>query len=174
MGLPYTTPFYSQIGAINVILNGINFGSAEASILSPGSPNYQSLNQQQRQAFETIQLLQLHLGESTANSFINSSIFYLSFGKDDFTHFFHNNNSSLGNNNGFDFAHILVQQMTNAVRSLYASNVRKIVCAGVLPLGCAPHVLVKFGRQYEESVLGGGGQGGAGVQQAIGGEYNRH
>lgn len=136
MELPYTTPFYSQNGSINRILDGLNFGSAEASILSPRSRSYQSLNQQLRQAFETIQLLQLQLGESTANTFINSSVFYLSFGKDDFTDFFHNN--SLGKN-GFDFAHILVEQMTNAVRSLYASNVRRIVCAGVVPLGCAPH-----------------------------------
>ncbi|KAL1555127.1 GDSL esterase/lipase-like isoform X1 [Salvia divinorum] len=139
MKLPYTTPFYSQNGSIDRILGGLNFGSAEASILSPRSRNYQSLNQQLRQALETIQLLQLQLGESTANTFINSSVFYLSFGIDDFTDFFHNN--SLGNN-GFDFAHILVEQMTNGVRSLYASNVRKIVCAGVVPLGCAPQALL--------------------------------
>lgn len=139
MKLPYTTPFYSQNSSINRILGGLNFGSAEASILSPHSRNYQSLNQQLRQAFETIQLLQLQLGESIADSFINSSVFYLSFGKDDFTDFFHNNSLA---NNGFEFAHILVEQMTNAVRSLYASNVRKIVCAGVVPLGCAPQALL--------------------------------
>lgn len=134
MGLPYTTPFYTQNSSINVILGGVNFGSAEATILYPGSRNYQSLNQQLRQAFETIQLLQLQLGEAAANSFINSSIFYLSFGKDDFTDFFHNN--SMGNGS---FTRILVHQMANAIRSLYTSNARKIVCAGVLPLGCAPH-----------------------------------
>ncbi|XP_057802372.1 GDSL esterase/lipase At1g71250-like [Salvia miltiorrhiza] len=161
MRLPYTTPFYSQNGSINRILDGLNFGSAEASILSSSSRNYQSLNQQLRQAVETIQLLQLQLGESTADTFINSSIFYLSFGKDDFIDFFHGN--SLGNN-GFDFAHILVEQMTNAVKTLYASNVRKIVCAGVVPLGCAPHALLL------ES--GGGGGDGDGTRRACLDEVN--
>lgn len=146
MGLPYTIPFYSQNGSIQGILGGVNFGSAEATILYPGSRSYQSLNQQLRQAFETTQLLQLQLGQETANKFIESSIFYLSFGKDDFIDYFLNNSSSRTGfkNNGQNFTRILVHQMTNAIRSLYATNVRKIVCAGVLPLGCAPHLRLKF------------------------------
>lgn len=149
MGLPYATPFYSQNGSIKGILDGLNFGSAEATILYSGSRSYQSLNQQLRQAFETIQLLQLQLGEEAASNFIHSSIFYLSFGKDDFTDYFHNN--SLGKKSGQEFADILVHQMTNALRSLYDSDVRKIVCAGVLPLGCAPHVLLKSDRRRRKA-----------------------
>ncbi|KAL8531055.1 hypothetical protein ACS0TY_007897 [Phlomoides rotata] len=142
MGLPYTTPFYSQNGSIPEIQQGINFGSAEATILYPGSSNYQSLNQQLRQAFETLQLLQLQLGQETATNFIRSSVFYLSFGKDDFLDYFLRNSSETGfKYNGQNFTQILVHQMMNAIRSLYASNVRKIVCAGVLPLGCTPHLM---------------------------------
>ncbi|KAI3450096.1 hypothetical protein Pfo_006761 [Paulownia fortunei] len=141
MGLPNTIPFYSQNGSIHEILGGVNFGSAEATILYPSSRSYQSLNQQLRQAFETIQLLQLQLGEEVANNFIQSSLFYLSFGKDDFIEYFHNNSSGIGfKYSGRNFSHILVHQMTNAIRNLYATNVRKIVYAGVLPLGCAPHI----------------------------------
>ncbi|KAG8388881.1 hypothetical protein BUALT_Bualt02G0171300 [Buddleja alternifolia] len=144
MGLPYTIPFYSQNGSIHEILGGVNFGSAEATILYPDGRSYQSLNQQLRQAFETIQLLQLQLGEETANNFVKSSLFYLSFGKDDFIDHFLNNSSGIGvNYSGSEFSHILARQMTNAIRNLYANNVRKIVCAGVLPLGCAPRILLK-------------------------------
>ncbi|KAK6164010.1 hypothetical protein DH2020_000874 [Rehmannia glutinosa] len=146
MGLPKTTPFFSQNGSIHTILGGVNFGSAEATILYPSSRSYQSLNEQLRQAFETIQLLQLRLGEETANNFIESSIFYLSFGKDDFIDYFLNNSSSSGiglKYSAQNLSHILVHQMTNAVRNLYDNNVRKIVCAGVLPLGCAPRILLK-------------------------------
>ncbi|KAL3653275.1 hypothetical protein CASFOL_002956 [Castilleja foliolosa] len=141
MGLPNTVPFYSQNGSINNILGGVNFGSAEATILYPSSRSYQSLNQQLREASEIIQLLQLHLGNEEANDFVKMSIFYLSFGKDDFIDYFVSNSSGIGRN----FSHILVQQMTNAVRNLYANNVRKIVCAGVLPLGCAPRMLLRSG-----------------------------
>ncbi|KAH6814270.1 hypothetical protein C2S51_023288 [Perilla frutescens var. frutescens] len=146
MGFPYSTPFYSQNGSIKGIIDGLNFGSAEATILYrySGSLSYQSLNQQLRQAFETIQLLELQLGEETANNFIRSSIFYLSFGKDDLTDFFYN--KSLGHS-GEEFTDILVHQMRNAITSLYASNVRKVICAGVLPLGCAPHVLRNITRK---------------------------
>lgn len=154
MGLPYTTPFYSQNGSIHEILRGINFGSAEATILYPGSSNYQSLNQQLRQAFETLQLLQLRLGQETATNFIKSSVFYLSFGKDDFLDYFLHNSSETGfKYNGQNFTQILVHQMTNAIRSLYASNVRKVVCAGVLPLGCSPRLMTSSGCFGEANTL---------------------
>ncbi|KAK4419700.1 hypothetical protein Salat_2382900 [Sesamum alatum] len=144
MALPNTIPFYSQNGSIHGILGGVNFGSADATILYPGSRSYQSLNQQLRQAFDIIQLLQLQLGEETADSFIRSSVFFLSFGKEDFIDYLLNNSSGIGFvHSSQNFTDILVHQMTNAVRNLYATNVRKIVCAGVLPLGYAPHLLLK-------------------------------
>ncbi|KZV31877.1 GDSL esterase/lipase-like [Dorcoceras hygrometricum] len=144
MGLQSSTPFYGQNGTIYGLLGGVNFGSAQATILSPRSRSYQSLNQQLRQAFETIQLLQLHLGEERAKHFVKSSLFYLSFGKDDFIRYFVDTSSGFSiKYNGTEFSRILARQMTNAVRNLYASNVRKIVCSGVLPLGCAPHMLLK-------------------------------
>ncbi|XP_073272552.1 GDSL esterase/lipase At1g71250-like [Primulina huaijiensis] len=144
MGLQSAKPFYGQNGTIYGLLGGVNFGSAQATILSPRSRSYQSLNQQLRQAFETIQLLQLHLGEEPAKHFVKSSLFYLSFGKDDFIEYFVDNKSSFNiKYNGTEFSRILVRQMTNAVRNLYASNVRKIICSGILPLGCAPRILLK-------------------------------
>lgn len=145
IGLPPIIPFYSQNGSIGGILDGVNFGSAEASILFPGSQNYQSLNQQLRQAFETIQLLQIQLGEDITSHFVKSSLFYLSFGKDDFINYFVNNFSRTNRMySGQDFAHILVSQMTNAIRHLYSVNVRKIIVAGVLPLGCTPQMLLRW------------------------------
>ncbi|KAL3828654.1 hypothetical protein ACJIZ3_017456 [Penstemon smallii] len=156
MGLPYTIPFYSQNSSIHGILGGVNFGSAEATILYPESQGYQSLNQQLRQVFETIQLLQLQLGEKTANDFISSSLFYISFGKDDFIDYFLYNSSKISslNYSGQNFSHILVHQMTNAIRNLYATNVRKIIVSGVLPLGCAPRLLLKWDNSSESEKKG--------------------
>ncbi|CAA3023787.1 GDSL esterase lipase 7-like [Olea europaea subsp. europaea] len=142
MNLSYAIPFYSQNGTIHDLLTGVNFGAAHATILYVGSRGYQSLNQQLRQTFETIQLLQLWLGQEFATEFIESSLFYLSLGKDDFIDYFHSNSSRISPRfSGQNFTHILVNQMTNAIRNLYANDARKIVCAGILPLGCAPRML---------------------------------
>ncbi|XWS28452.1 hypothetical protein CRYUN_Cryun25bG0070300 [Craigia yunnanensis] len=88
MGLPYTVPFYSQNGSIEGLLSGVNYGAAQATILSPSSLSHQSLNQQLRQVFETLQLLELQLGQESSYHFVRSSLFYLSFGKDDYIDLF--------------------------------------------------------------------------------------
>lgn len=142
MGLPNIPPFYSQNGSIEELLRGINFGSAEATIMNPSSQNYQSLNQQLRQVFETIELLFLQLSQRSVIRFIRSSIFYLSFGKDDYIDLFLRNSSgSLLEYSSQEFANILATQMVHVMRNLYDMNVRKIICMGILPLGCTPRMV---------------------------------
>lgn len=142
MGLQYVKPFYSQNGSMEELLNGVNFGAAQATIMYPKSRSYQSLNQQLRQAFETIQILQLQLGQDTAKSLIESSLFYLSFGKDDLINYLVDDESATSPGySGLNFTHILVDQMINVIENLYDANVRKIVCMGILPLGCSPSVM---------------------------------
>ncbi|KAK0603819.1 hypothetical protein LWI29_009046 [Acer saccharum] len=145
MGLPYIPPFYSQNGSVEALLNGVNYGSAQATIMNPSSQSYQSLNQQERQVFETFQLLQLELGEESAKNFIKSSVFYLSFGKDDYIDLFLRNFSGvMFRYSGQQFAHILVNQMIHVIRNLYDANVRKIICMGILPLGCTPRTVLEW------------------------------
>ncbi|KAH7541890.1 GDSL esterase/lipase At1g71250 [Ziziphus jujuba] len=142
MGLPNIPPFYSQNGSIEELLRGINFGSAEATIMNPSSQNYQSLNQQLRQVFETIELLYLQLSQRSVIQFIRSSIFYLSFGKDDYIDLFLRNSSgALLEYSSQEFANILATQMVHVIRNLYNLNARKIICMGILPLGCTPRML---------------------------------
>uniref|UniRef100_A0A803LXH4 GDSL esterase/lipase n=1 Tax=Chenopodium quinoa TaxID=63459 RepID=A0A803LXH4_CHEQI len=147
MGLPNTPTFYEQNGTIQGILSGINYGSAQATILPFANiPTFQSLNQQQRQAFETIQLLQLQLGEQEAHQFISSSIFYLSLGKDDYINFLFGNSSFSSGYSGDTqmVPRLLVDELTNALRNLYDAGVKKIVTMGVYPLGCAPRTVVNW------------------------------
>ncbi|CAK7329200.1 unnamed protein product [Dovyalis caffra] len=142
MGLPNSPPFYRQNGSIEGLRKGVNYGSAHATIISPRSHSHQSFNQQLRQVYETFQLLLLQYREDRAQDFIKSSIFYLSFGKDDYVDLFLRNASGLMlKYSGQEFAHILVNQMVNAIRILYDANVRKIISTGVLPLGCTPRVV---------------------------------
>ncbi|GAB2214815.1 hypothetical protein Drorol1_Dr00019179 [Drosera rotundifolia] len=145
MGLPKVPPFYVENDTVSGMLHGLNFGSALATIISTNSssPRFQSLNQQLRQVLDVIQLLQLQLGFETANQFIQSSVFHLSFGKDDYIHFLRHNSSltsetrhESGCQN--EFCRDLVDEMMKVVRELYDANARKIICLGILPLGCAP------------------------------------
>ncbi|EOY33147.1 hypothetical protein QUC31_019092 [Theobroma cacao] len=145
MGLPYTAPFYRQNGSIEGLLSGVNYGAAEATIMSPNSLSHQSLNDQLRQVFETLQLFELQLGRESAYHFIRSSIFYLSFGKDDYIGLFLRNFSGvMVKYSGHEFAQILVNQMVNAMRNLYDLNVRRVICMGILPLGCTPSFLLEW------------------------------
>ncbi|KAM7522718.1 hypothetical protein LguiA_012620 [Lonicera macranthoides] len=123
--------------------------------MSPSSPSHQSLNQQLRQSFDTLQLLQLLLGQESANQFIRSSLFYLSFGINDYIdHFL--DQSTNQKYNSETFARILVDQMVNAIKDLHNANVRRIVVMGILPLGCAPRMLwEKFNSTVGYRDLGG-------------------
>ncbi|KAI3678414.1 hypothetical protein L6452_37705 [Arctium lappa] len=156
IGLPYPIPFYSQNGSTEVLLRGVNLGSTGATIMSnPTNPVLQSLNQQLRQAFEIFQLLQLELGQETANDFIQSStLFYLSFGKDDYIDFFRNNSAKGPGSDSEKLSRVLVDQMTNAIQYLYGSSVRKFVLMGILPLGCAP----RFSPSTNDSASRGHGE----------------
>ncbi|KAJ6671721.1 hypothetical protein OIU85_015464 [Salix viminalis] len=142
IGLPDSQPFYSQIGSIEGLIKGVNYGSAHATIISPSSQSHPSFNQQLRQVYETFQLLQLQLRQDRAQDFIKSSMFYLSFGRDDYVDLFLRNSSGMMlKYSGQEFARILANQMVHAIRTLYDANVRKIIITGILPLGCAPRVV---------------------------------
>ncbi|XP_057536283.1 GDSL esterase/lipase At1g71250-like [Amaranthus tricolor] len=147
MNLPAIPTLHDQNGTIEGILNGINYGSAQATILARSNgPTFQSLNQQLRQAFETIQLLQLQLGQVETQNFLSSSVFYMSLGKDDYINFLFENASLPSNYNGNIqmIPRMLVDEMTNALRDLYDGGVRKVVVMGVYPLGCAPRSVVNW------------------------------
>lgn len=110
--------------------------------MNQGSYSHQSLTQQLRQVSESMQLLQLQLNKDTALQFTKSSIFFLSFGKEDYIDLFLNSSSSpMFNHSSQNFATILANQMANAVRYLYNANARKIICLGIMPLGCTPRIV---------------------------------
>lgn len=128
IGLPNSSTFYSQNGSIEALLNGVNFGSAKATIMNPIISNYQSLNQQIRQVFETIQLLQLQLGQNIASDFIQSSIFYLSFGKDDYTELYLVRGSS---------SSMCIEESWSLFRTRKSTvSSESVPCCGVGLIGC--------------------------------------
>ncbi|XP_026427718.1 GDSL esterase/lipase At5g37690-like isoform X1 [Papaver somniferum] len=134
MGLLRFQHFMLINGTIEGLGNGINFGSTQGTILSSRRLGFQGLNQQLCQAYETLQLLQLQLGQEV----IESSVFYLSLGKDDYINFLHPDSSGARHRFSKEvFTQILVNQMIRVVKDLYNANVKKIICMGIGPLGCA-------------------------------------
>ncbi|KAI3905747.1 hypothetical protein MKW92_010542 [Papaver armeniacum] len=132
MGLPRIPAFHADNGTIEGLENGINFGSTQATILSSGRLGFQGLNQQLRQAYATLQL-----GQDKAQEVIESSMFYLSLGKDDYINFLHPDSSGVRHRFSKEVStQILVNQMIRVVKDLYNANVKKIVCMGIGPLGC--------------------------------------
>jgi len=157
IGLTSIQPFYTQNGSLDEILGGLNFGSTQATIMNQGGFSHQSLNQQLRQVSESMQLLQLQLSEKTALEFTKSSIFFLSFGKEDYIDLFlHNSSNPMLNQSVQYFATILVNQMANAMRYLYDANARKIICLGVLPLGCTPRIAWESNQTSDGDINGNG------------------
>ncbi|KAL8140940.1 LOW QUALITY PROTEIN: hypothetical protein V2J09_006961 [Rumex salicifolius] len=149
MGITTVPSFYSLNGSVQSLINGVNFGSTQGNILlDPPNPSFQSLNQQLRQVFQTLQLLSLHLIPSIATNHIQSSIFYLSFGKEEFIRFFlHEYNSTLPSSLRHRprvFLHVLADQLVRFIQHLYDGDARKIVVMGILPLGCAPRTVLKW------------------------------
>ncbi|TKY45284.1 GDSL esterase/lipase [Spatholobus suberectus] len=55
-----------------------------------------------------------------------------------------------------DNAIILVNQMANAARYLYDANARKIICLGILLLGCTPRMAWKLNRTSARDYNGNG------------------
>ncbi|KAJ4976633.1 hypothetical protein NE237_001739 [Protea cynaroides] len=156
MGLPQIPQFYNQNGTIEDLISGLNFGSSPATIMTAGELGFQALNQQLRQVLETIQLLELQLGKGEAQEHIQSSLFYLSFGKDDYINLFLNNISDVRPRFGSTgFAQILVDQMDRVLKDLYSADVRKILCMGIGPLGCSPRILYES-YSYRVGVAGEG------------------
>ncbi|XP_058108937.1 GDSL esterase/lipase At1g71250-like [Magnolia sinica] len=141
MGLPMVPSFYSQNRTLEGLLGGLNFGSSPATIMNWGGAIYQGLNQQLGQAFETLQLLQLQLGIEKAREVAQSSLFYLSIGKDDYIEFLRDPDGIRERHGPHKFARMLVNQVTRVVKDLYNANVRKIICMGIEPLGCTPRSL---------------------------------
>lgn len=88
MGLPPVPLFNgsSNIDTIQVVSNGVNFGSVDGTVLTE-LPNYllfKGLHHQVSLVYDTIQSMQLALGPKKALEITSNAVFWISFGKDDY------------------------------------------------------------------------------------------
>ncbi|PKA58025.1 hypothetical protein AXF42_Ash020787 [Apostasia shenzhenica] len=128
MGLPPPTPFYSGNWTLASLSSGINFGSTPATILSYSSPIsaaagmflFQTLSQQVRQVYETLQFLHLEAGQAAARRVASSTLFLLSFGRDDYVSILSGTNTAAAAGRPKygrrGLSRLLVSQMIQAVK----------------------------------------------------------
>ncbi|CAN6443137.1 unnamed protein product [Victoria cruziana] len=143
LGLPRVPPFYGMNRTTEGVVNGLNFGSLTAGLLySERGFSLQGVSTQLRQALEVIQLLQITYGQDRARELASRSLFYISAGANDYLRLFLPNVSGVQRRFGSkSFARFLVRQTSRVIKDLYNADVRKIVCAGIAPLGCTPRLL---------------------------------
>ncbi|KAG0460561.1 hypothetical protein HPP92_020858 [Vanilla planifolia] len=154
MGIPRPPPFYSGNWTPSALSAGVNFGSMPATILSPstnlssvgstvGKFLLQTLSEQVRQVYESLQLISLGAGPSVASRIASSSLFFLSFGHDDYAGIFAGGVFAAAGQPKYGrhgIARLLVSEMVRAIKDLYNAGVRRIAVAGVGPLGCSPRL----------------------------------
>lgn len=109
-------------------MGGLNLGSSPATILKWGWLGFQGLNQQARQLFETLQLLQLRLGLDQAQLLVHSSsLFYISLGMDDLIHLQADPSAVSHRMSRRQFAKLLADQMTRVVKVPNHSNFHSLL-----------------------------------------------
>ncbi|XP_031474181.1 uncharacterized protein LOC116246443 [Nymphaea colorata] len=142
LGLPRVPPFYGMNRTTEGVISGLNFGSLTAGLLYSERFSLQGVNTQLRQALEAMQLLQISYGQDRARELASRSLFYISAGANDYLRLFLPNVSGVQRKFASTaFARFLVRQMSRVIKDLYGADVRKIICAGIPPLGCTPRLL---------------------------------
>ncbi|XP_072976153.1 GDSL esterase/lipase At1g71250-like [Typha angustifolia] len=162
MRLSRPPPFYGLNGSAAGAYGGVNYGSAQGTIVSSAAAGFsfggggyflvQSLNQQVRQVSEAIQLIQIEAGPAAARHVASSALFLLSFGADDYFRLLARGSESDASAPKYGrrgFARFLVARMIYAIRHLYEADVRRVAVMGVGPLGCSPRVLWEGRRRLD-------------------------
>ncbi|WOH11661.1 hypothetical protein DCAR_0831151 [Daucus carota subsp. sativus] len=148
LGLPYVPTYLGQTGSVDDMVHGVNYASAGAGLIfTSGSELGQhiSFTQQVQQVTDTFQQFTLNMGEVVAADLISKSLFYISIGTNDYIHYYLRNVSSVQSLYlPWKFNQFLVQTMKKEIENLYIANVRKVVVAGLAPIGCAPYYLWQY------------------------------
>ncbi|XP_021905183.1 GDSL esterase/lipase At5g08460 [Carica papaya] len=148
LGLPFVPSYLGHIGAVEDMIQGVNYASAAAGIIfSSGSELGQhiSLTNQIQQFTDTYQQFVLTMGQDVATDLISKSVLYLSIGVNDYIHYYLRNVSNVQNRYlPWGFSKFLASGMREAIKSLYNTDVRNVIVMGVAPIGCAPYYLWKY------------------------------
>lgn len=153
MSLPYLAP--KTQGA--AILQGVNYASAGCGILNETSnaDNCLSFSTQLRYHENTLLSSVEQLGIANAQSFLSSSLYFVAIGSNDFLGNYVRNTADTKKYSPSAFNNLLVSSLSQELTRLYDQNARKIVLAGLCPLGCIPSERLRIKNEGCNDVLNG-------------------
>ncbi|KAJ4808300.1 GDSL esterase/lipase [Rhynchospora pubera] len=156
LGLPFVPPYLGLNGKVEELVQGVNYASAGAGVIFASGSNlgmHLSLKRQMQQVSDTYERLELGLGEVAAADLFTKSVFYISIGTNDFTHYYFRNTTNIRSLYlPWEFNQLLVETIQHELKNLYNLNVRKVIIMGVAPIGCSPHYLWEYNSVYGECV----------------------
>ncbi|CAL9768592.1 unnamed protein product [Musa acuminata subsp. burmannicoides] len=142
LGLPLIPPFNSPTTTGSNILRGVNYGSAASGILWDTGLIYGdvfTLDEQIQNLKITLQQLHLLLGNGTAD-FLARSLFFVGMGANDYiNNYLHPLPRKSRKYTPVAFTQLLIHEYRRQLEDLHDLGARKILVAGVPPLGCTPN-----------------------------------
>ncbi|GLT46170.1 hypothetical protein SLA2020_199460 [Shorea laevis] len=135
VGLPYWRPYLDPDNHNFVV--GANFGSAGGAVLVETNPYTINLEQQVFYMKKVASLLKEELGDENASELLKGAIYLSSSGGVDYMAF----SSSTSDPTEAEmeaYVKIVIGNITNAVKDIYALGGRKFAFQNVGPLGCQP------------------------------------
>ncbi|WOK95436.1 GDSL esterase/lipase 7 [Canna indica] len=150
MGLQSPPPYLSLESNSIMLLSGANYASAAAGILDETGHQYGSripLREQVKLFDQTVkmQLPVLIPDPEALSHFINSSVFMINIGSNDYINNYLRPDlyNSSATYSGTDFAKLLADELEHQIKIIYKAGARKMLLAGIGPLGCIPDQLAR-------------------------------
>ncbi|KAH7656464.1 GDSL lipase/esterase protein, partial [Dioscorea alata] len=137
-------------------INGANFASAGAGILSETNQGLVINLETQIKQFEELQKsLQEELGETEVKALISKAVYLISIGTNDYLHGYTFNPNMQETFSVEDYVGMVTGNLSQAIQDLYDRGARKFGVLDLMPLGCMPSLRAlnpntKNGSCFEE------------------------
>ncbi|KAG6494294.1 GDSL esterase/lipase 7-like [Zingiber officinale] len=152
LGMKFPPPYLSLSAKSSMMLRGINYASASAGILDETGRHFGSripFDKQIELFAKTVsEQLPIMIPDPEALSeFLSSSLFIINIGSNDYinNYLLPDLYTSSSTYSGKHFAKLLIHKLVQQIKTIYSIGARKILLAGLGPLGCIPSQLSMSG-----------------------------
>ncbi|KAJ0007017.1 hypothetical protein Pint_28822 [Pistacia integerrima] len=133
--LPYWEPYLAP--GQHEFINGANFASGGACAIADNNPNVLSLEAQLSNFKEVVSLLKQQLGDAEAGQILTNAVYLSSIGGVDY-HIFSDQYPNATESEMENYVQVVIGNITNVIKEIYALGGRKFAFQNVGPLGCSP------------------------------------
>ncbi|KAG6644135.1 GDSL esterase/lipase At1g29670-like [Carya illinoinensis] len=141
-------------GSVGKILKGVNYASGGAGILTETGKTLGDLIPVDEQLInhqKTVSRIINALGNKNATQLLNKCIYSVAIGTNDYINYYHAH-KFYPTSTPSQFAEILLQKLSQQLRTLHQRGARKIVVYGLGLLGCFPYAVKRYGANISGRV----------------------